>query len=514
MPGRLRKILQDHGHSGYPPTSGTEDYTPRVRLLLRAVCFLLAAGSLVSPPTVSAAAKKESLRRWLDGPVHYLADPSEIKEFKSQKTEQDRAAFVERFWRRRDPTPTTLVNEYRQLFWNRVREANEKFLDSAGPGWQTDRGKIYILYGPPDEVKEDPNANAGSDIADTTGLIRWVYLKPGGRRDVDPVVYVPFVRSVSGEYRLSYDPKLSSPFFTWSQVEDNRTKGLGDFLTSIQPGGTALGAMLDLGKLQEVPPQEIILLDSIETIETYAYEPLPLAIDRFQPGGSGLLAVVTVSIPGPSGVEPPSIIARFTQKGLKTEAKVLGEGSFRIENEGDERIAQGRVSLEAVPWEVTVLSVEPGTGISRIFRGRVDPLPSGPALRLSDVVPARALEPLPFASQASYDAPYIVGGFRVTPRAGSPFRRGGPVRIFYEIYGGTAPYHLAYQLEGQEKDGRWRALGAPQESDGTERGQGFALETAASWPAGAYRLRVRVRDAAAASAEGVAAWSLVADPTR
>jgi hypothetical protein len=272
--------------------------------------------------------------------------------------------------------------------------------------------------------------------------------------------------------------------------------------------------MLDLGKLQEVPPQENNLLDSIETIETYAYEPLPLAIDRFQPGGAGLLAIVTVSIPGPPGVEPPTIIARFSHKGVKTGAHVLGEGSFRIENDGDERIAQARVSLDATPWEVTVLAVEPGTGVSRIYRGRVEPLPSGSALRLSDIVLARSLEPLPFASQASYDAPYIVGGFRVTPRAGSPFRRGDPVRFFYEIYGGTAPYHFAYQLEGQEKDGRWRSLGAPQENDGTERGQGFALETAASWPAGAYRLRVKVRDAAGAAAEGVAAWSLVPEPTR
>jgi GWxTD domain-containing protein len=471
-------------------------------------------GSLVGSANVPVAARKESLRQWLDGPVHYLVSPDEIKEFKAQKTDSDRVAFIERFWRRRDPTPATLVNEYRQLFWNRVQEANDKFLDRAGPGWQTDRGKIYILYGPPDEVKEDPNANSGTGPSDGAGLIRWVYLKPGGRRDVDPVVYVPFVRDLSGEYRLSYDPKLSSPFFTWSEVEDNRTKGIGSFLTSMQPAGDALGVMLDLGKMQEVPPQEVVLMDSIETVETFAYEPLPLTIDRFQPGGVGLLAIVTVSIPGPPGAEPASILARFSRKGVKTGAHILGEGSFRIDGEGDERVAQGRVVLDAVPWEVTVLAVEPGSGVSRIFRGRVEPLPGGQSLRLSDIALARGMEPLPFAAQASYDAPYIVGGFHVTPRAGAPFRRGNPLKIFYEIYGGQAPYHIAYQLEGQEKDGRWLALGSPQEHDGTERGQGFALETGASWPPGAYRLRVRIQDAAAASAEGIAAWSLVADPAR
>jgi len=483
-----------------------------VRTLLRVVPALLALGTLLFWAPGSAAERKDSLRHWLDGPVHYLVDSAEIKEFKAQKTDKERANFIERFWRRRDPTANTLVNEYRQLFWNRVKEANERFLDSSKPGWQTDRGKIYILYGPPEEVKEDPNAKATSDAGDSRGLIRWVYLKPAGRNDMDPVVYVPFVRDVTGEYHLSYDPKLSSPFFSWSQVEDNRTVGMGDYLTRSQHGANAdsLSVMLDLGRLQEVPPQEAIILDSVETVETFAYEPLSLAIDRFQPTGTGLLVVLTVAMPGPSGVEPPSVLARFSRKGVKTGAQILGEGSFRIEGEGDDRVAQGRVLLDAGPWELTVLSVEPGTGLSRIFRGRVEPLPGDQALRLSDVMLARAMDPLPFAAQASYDAPYIVGGFHVTPRPEPQVKRGSPVQVFFEVYGGAAPYHIVYQLEGREKDGRWVALGKPQEHDGTERGQGFALETSATWPAGIYRLKIKVVDAVAGSVEGVESWSLVA----
>ncbi len=159
-----------------------------MRTVLRIVPAVLALGALVFWVPGPAAERKDSLRHWLDGPVHYLVDSAEIKEFRSFKTDKERASFIERFWRRRDPTANTLVNEYRQLFWNRVKEANDKFLDSAGPGWQTDRGKIYILYGPPEEVKEDPFAKATSDPMDSRGLIRWVYLKPAGRRDMDPVV--------------------------------------------------------------------------------------------------------------------------------------------------------------------------------------------------------------------------------------------------------------------------------------------------------------------------------------
>ena len=475
----------------------------------RTLCVIVAVAAAALD--LSFAAKKDSLRQWLDGPVHYIIDSAEIKEFKALKTDPDRAAFIERFWRRRDPTPSTLANEYRQMLWQRVQEANEKFIDSPKPGWQTDRGKIYILYGPPNEVLSDPNATAGREVTDSKGFIRWVYLDPGNRRDMNPVVYVPFVRDVSGEYRLSSDPKLASPYLTLFQLEDNRTVGYGSFLTQLQHGVDPLGLMLDLGKMQEVPPQEEFILDSVESVETFAFEPLPLSIQRFQPPGRDFLAVVTVSIPGPVGSDPPSVLARFSQKSSPKDGHILGEGSFRLDGEGDGRVAQGRVLLSPGRWEVTVLAVDPASGVSRIFKGHIDPLPAGPSPHLSDIVIAREMKPLPFASQASYDAPYIVGGFQVTPRAAASIKRGTPLQIFYEIYGGTAPFRLAYQLFGQEKDGSWRALGQPQESNATERGQGYELPTRASWPVGAYRLKLTVTDAAAASTTGETGFTLISD---
>jgi GWxTD domain-containing protein len=481
------------------------------------VRFLLAAGialcSCVAAAGASSGSKDDALRHWLDGPVHYIITPAEIKEFKALKTDADRVAFVERFWRRRDPTPDTMSNEYRQLFWNRVKEANDKFVDTSKPGWMTDRGKIYILYGPPDEVKEDPNAKVQSKNSDGVGLIRWVYLKPGGRPDIDPVVYVPFVRDTSGEYHVSYDPGLASPFFNFASIDDRRTAGLPSFVTATTSSRSPIGVLLDLGKMQEVPPQEKYLIDTVETVETFAYQPLPLVIDRFRPDESGTLAVVTVSIPGPADGVPPSLIARFARVGGGISPHLLGEGSFRVEGEGVARAGQGRVRLEAGSWDVTVLAVDPATGVSRIYKGRLDPLPSGPELAVSDTVVSREMEPLAFVAQSSYDAPYIVGGFRVVPRATEIVTRGEPVRVFFEVYGGTPPYHLAYQLEGQENDGRFRALGKPQERDATTIGQGFELPTAANWPFGAYRLRIRVSDAAAHTVETTASFSVAEKET-
>ncbi len=519
MPERsasFRRTVQPQRNTSVPiPTpviEGTADYTPamaRFRRVVTLLCVFAAVSIRAAAPDPSA--RKDALRKWLDGPVHYIVTSDEIRQFKAMKTDADRAAFIERFWRRRDPTPDTLVNEFREMFWQRVREANDMFVDSSKPGWQTDRGKIYILYGPPNEIHEDPNAAPGTDSAgDSRGVIRWTYEKPGGRADMNPVVYVPFVRDVSGEYRVSYDPQLASPFFTWNEVDDNRTRGIGGFLKAIQPGADPLSVMMDLGRLQEVPNQEAILLDSVETVETFAFLPLAISIDRFQPGALGQLVVVTISMPGAKGGEHPSVLARFAQKGAKPLTHILGEDSFRVEGDADDRVAQARVTLEPGGWDVTALSVDPSSGVSRIYRGRVDALPAGPDLHLSDVVLASAMEPVQFAAQASYDAPYIVGGFHLTPRPVAQVKRGDPVQIYFEIYGGSGPYRLSYQLFGREKDGRFVSLGHPIPHDGTERGQGFALPTSPAWPAGDYRLDVGVEDARGTKATGSAPFSLVA----
>ena len=487
---------QDHGQRG-------ADYTPGVRPHRIGLALLLSLPVLPIP----AAAKKPSETNWLDGPVRYIAKPEEIKDYKRLDNDRDRAAFVAKFWRNRDPSPGTLTNEYRQLFWQRVKEANEKFLDSAAPGWKTDRGKIYILHGPPEEVREDPNLRTDAGDAAASGLIRWTYSRPAGQRGLDPIVYVPFVRNASGEYKLSFDPVLSSPFFNWND-DSARLGGLGDFLSSLRTTTRdPLGVMLDLGRMQEVPTQEEVLIESVETVENFAFDPLPLSLDRFEPTDGGLLVVVTVAVPGPADIPPATVLGRFSRKGSDKGARLLGEGSFRVEGEGDGRVVQSRLVLGPGTWEVTLLAVDPTTGASRVFRGTVEPLPTG-TIRASDLVLARALSPLPYASQASYDAPYIVGGFRVTPLVGTTIPRGEPVQIFYEIYDGTGPFHLSYQIEGQEDDGRWRALGKPQEQDSGERGQGFAIPTGAAWPLGAYRIRVTATDAKGDKLERIRAFRL------
>ena len=93
----------------------------------------------------------------MDEDVAYIITDEEKKIFKSLKTDDEREQFIEQFWLRRDPDPDTDVNEYREEYYQRIAYANENFA-SGIPGWKTDRGHIYIMFGKPDERDLTPRS--------------------------------------------------------------------------------------------------------------------------------------------------------------------------------------------------------------------------------------------------------------------------------------------------------------------------------------------------------------------
>ncbi len=474
----------------------------RLRPLAALLAAIAAAAGVVD---VARAAKEPSLKSWYEGPVRYIMNESEVRAWKELKDDASRSVFVERFWAKRDPTPNTLVNEYRELFWQRVQDANLKFLDSSKPGWMTDRGKIYILYGPPTTIEEDPNAQTeGITASSSRGLIRWLYEgRPAQNKQLDAIVVVAFVRDASGEYKLSFDPRLNSVFMDWEALKDKESWFWNSWLsTHAVPGGkTDLGVMLDQGTLQAIPSQEQYLIERVETYETYASHPISAELSRYQPqgfDGKGLVTI-TVSIPEKDYSVVPAILARFTSTDATRPQRIIGEGSFRIEGEGSERVSQGRLFLEPGTWGLTVLVADPQGKSNGIQHLKVEIPRPGEGLRLSDTVLAKSLEPVPYASLASYEEPFLVGSFRVVPLAGRPLRRGDAINLFYEIYGGRAPYRIEYRIEGKEDDGRFTPLGKPVVLEQAQGAQGWSLPTSDRWPQGDYRVRVQLTDAAGAT---------------
>lgn len=157
--------------------------------------------------------KKELIspyKKWLDEEVYYIITPEEKTAFNKLNTDEEREAFIENFWLKRDPTPDTPENEYEEEYYRRIAYANENFA-SGIPGWKTDRGMIYIKYGAPDERNEHPTGGTyerpieeGGGETSTFPFEQWRYRYiPGIGNDVN----IEFVdTTMSGEYHMTMDP--------------------------------------------------------------------------------------------------------------------------------------------------------------------------------------------------------------------------------------------------------------------------------------------------------------------
>jgi len=108
----------------------------------------------------SEALKQEEVedyfKKWLEEDVKYIITDEEKAIFKRLTTEEEKEQFIEQFWFRRDPDPRTAENEFKEEHYRRIAYANEKFT-SGDRGWMTDRGRIYIIHGPPDNIEARPD---------------------------------------------------------------------------------------------------------------------------------------------------------------------------------------------------------------------------------------------------------------------------------------------------------------------------------------------------------------------
>ncbi|MBO0858735.1 MAG: GWxTD domain-containing protein [Chloracidobacterium sp.] len=159
-------------------------------------------------------AQKEKLKsvykRWIDEDVRWIITDEERKVFNNLKNDDEREQFIEQFWYRRDPDPDTDVNEYREEYYQRIAYANEHYT-SGIPGWKTDRGRIYIMFGKPDEIESHPSGGSydrpaweGGGTTSTYPFETWWYRYIEG---VGSDVEIEFVDPTgSGEYHIARSP--------------------------------------------------------------------------------------------------------------------------------------------------------------------------------------------------------------------------------------------------------------------------------------------------------------------
>src|SRR5437868_7722069 len=161
----------------------------------------------------NARALKQELskpyKKWLDEDVAYIITDEERAAFKQLSNDEERDNFIEAFWQRRDPTPDTEENEFKEEHYQRIAYANEHF--AAGvPGWKTDRGRIYIVFGKADEIESHPSGGTyerpmeeGGGETSTFPFEDWRYRYIEG---IGQEINIEFVDTcMCGEYHMTMD---------------------------------------------------------------------------------------------------------------------------------------------------------------------------------------------------------------------------------------------------------------------------------------------------------------------
>jgi GWxTD domain-containing protein len=149
-------------------------------------------------------------KTWLNEDVVYIISPEERQAFLQLETNEEREQFIEAFWLRRSGNPDLPDNDFKEEHYRRIAYANEHFA-SGIPGWKTDRGRIYIIWGKPDEIESHPTGGTydrpieeGGGSTTTYAWERWRYRYLEG---IQENVELEFVDpSGSGEYHLTMDP--------------------------------------------------------------------------------------------------------------------------------------------------------------------------------------------------------------------------------------------------------------------------------------------------------------------
>ena len=230
----------------------------------------------------------------------YIISPEERAAFLNLSTNEEREQFIEQFWLRRDPTPDTIENEYKEEHYRRIAYANEKFTVGA-PGWMTDRGRIYILHGSPDQVDRSPTGGLyqetpreGTRIYTSFPHERWTYRYLEG---IGSNITLEFVDKNSiGDYQLTADPSEKEVFFTPGALTRNT-----DPLTAPADASQRfrmLDQMLLMARIERPPEVKFKDLEELVT-SRLVHDVLPVRIrtDFLRMTNETLLVPLTISIP-------------------------------------------------------------------------------------------------------------------------------------------------------------------------------------------------------------------------
>ena len=477
---------------------------------------------------------KKAYKDWLEKDVVYIITDDERKAFKKLQTDEEREAFIEEFWRRRDPDPDTDENEFKEEYYERVAYSNEHFA-SGIPGWKTDRGRIWIMYGKPDERETHPMggsydrpSNEGGGSTTTYPFETWFYRYLAG---VGSGVEIEFVDPTgSGEYRIARNPdekdamlNIPGAGLTLSEQLGLTTKadrvanvgGIGNpnYQRESDSPFSRLQLLADLSRPPQVKFTDLQGLTNTAVIEDNPLN-FDVRVDFYRQSDDRVITAITIQTDNRNLVFQDSgglQTARMNIFGKITSVAGRRAGVFEDPvittatpeelSEAKDRKSAYQKALPLAPGnyklDVIVRDVVSGaTGIRHIAIPvpRYDPQ----KLSTSTLVLASKLESLvdqPAVGQ------FVIGQAKVIPNVSGIYHRGQPVGVYMQIYNAgidqttlrpsvDVDYTL---LKGGKEVGKqtedWRGMG----NSGQRLTLARLIDTRALVP-GDYEIQIRIRD--------------------
>jgi len=409
-------------------------------------------------------------RKWLNEDVTYIITDEERTAWKRLSTDEEREQFIEQFWLRRDPTPDTLENEFKEEHYRRIAYANEHYA-SGIPGWKADRGRIYITYGPADEIESHPSGGSyerpmaeGGGQTSTYPFEQWRYRYIEG---IGNDIIIEFVDpTMTGEYRMTMDPSekdalLYVPNAGLTMMEQmgmasktdrfNRTDGthLGQSFGGTPASMNEFERLERFSKLQRPPVVKFKDLEAAVTSHiTFNLLPVKVQADYIKVTNSSVLTNVTILMQNKDlqfqlkdGVQKAvvNIYARITT--MSRRVVNVFEDTVTVESAKEllqavivkPSLYQKSIPLAPGMYRLNVVVKDIVGGNMNNYETALNvPHFDDEKLASSSLIFADVIEKVPTRSIGT--GQFVVGSSKVRPRIDNTFRHDEKMGIYLQIY--------------------------------------------------------------------------------
>jgi GWxTD domain-containing protein len=409
-------------------------------------------------------------KKWLNEDVVYIITDEERTAFKHLNTDEEREQFIEQFWLRRDPTPDTAENEFKEEHYRRIAYANDHYA-SGIPGWKTDRGRIYITFGPPDEIESHPSGGSyerpieeGGGETSTYPFEQWTYRYIEGMGNNIMIEFVD--TSMSGEYHMTMDPSekdallyVPNAGLTWNEQlglstktqRFNRTDGthLGNN-QSTEPASMDEFERLDrFAKLQKPPAVKFKDLEAlVSTHVTYNILPMKVETDFIRVTNASVLTNVTMQFENKDlqfqekdGVEKAVIniygrittLSRRVVNTFEHTVEVPVAQKMLAEQMKHSSIWQESIPLAPGMYRMNIVCKDVVAGTVQNYETAVTvPRFDDETLASSSLILADVIEKVPTRQIGT--GQFVVGTTKVRPRLNDTFSHDEKMGIYLQVY--------------------------------------------------------------------------------